>query len=127
MKCKNCGQENTDDSKFCSSCGQMLKNNTESKNMILALVISFILTGLGIAYAGNRKKAIIIFVLGIIFNILGMAIPLFAVIGILIWAYGLYYTYNEVKIIVFCKNLRFFCGSYTLTILANNYKNTINF
>ena len=98
MKCKNCGQENTDDSKFCSSCGQMLKNTTESKNMILALVISFILTGLGIAYAGNRKKGIIIFVIGIIFTLLGRTVPLFAIIGILIWAYGLYCTYNEVKI-----------------------------
>lgn len=75
----------------------MLKNNTESKNMILALIISFILPGLGIAYAGNMKKGIIIFVLGIIFNFLGRAIPLFAIIGIMIWAYGLYCTYNEVK------------------------------
>ena len=101
MFCENCGAENPDDATYCGGCGQALEKNavkvSENKNMILALLISFVLTGLGIAYAGNIKKGIILFAVGIIFSILGLAIPFCYLIGILIWAYALYETYNEVK------------------------------
>lgn len=106
MFCKNCGKEIPDGATFCPHCGVENQekgspnNNSgllkKDKDMILALIISFIFTGLGVAYAGNKKKGIILFVLGIIFAILGMGI--FSVIAFLIWAYGLYATYNEVKI-----------------------------
>ena len=54
MKCEKCGSENADDSKFCRACGEKLNGSIaipQSKNMIIALIISFILTGLGIEYA----------------------------------------------------------------------------
>lgn len=102
MFCENCGAEIPDGATFCSSCGSKVENKIvksakSEKNMILALIISFILTGLGIAYAGNMKKGIVLFVVGLIFNILGFGIPICSVIGILIWLYGMYETYNEVK------------------------------
>ena len=107
MFCQNCGKEIPDDVAFCSHCGLKIQKSptvdktpktlSNNKNMIVALIISFILTGLGIAYAGNKKKGIILFIVGLIFGILGTGIGIFAVIGLLIWAYALYETYNEVK------------------------------
>ena len=42
------------------------------KSMVIALIISLIFTGLGIAYAGDTKKGVIIFAIAVILNILGM-------------------------------------------------------
>ena len=108
MFCENCGKEIPDDATFCPHCGfssSKLKKEdktpvsvAQNKNMIFALIISFILTGLGIFYAGNKKKGLILFIVGLIFGILGLGIPICSVIGLLIWAYALYETYNEVKI-----------------------------
>ena len=68
------------------------------KNMIVALIISFIFTGLGIAYAGDVKKGVIIFAIGVVLNILGLYVnQIFSYISILVWIAGLYLTYQEVK------------------------------
>jgi ribosomal protein L40E len=102
MFCDKCGAENPDDATFCGQCGHKFKVNVKSdvkheKNTILALVISFLLTGLGIAYAGNVKKGILLFIGGLIFTILALAVPVCTVIAVIIWVYALYETYNEVK------------------------------
>lgn len=102
MFCEKCGTENPDDASFCTGCGhkfgKAIVKEKKKKDMTLALLISFILTGLGIAYAGNVKKGAILFVAGTIFILLGLKIPICALIGILIWVYAFYQTYNEVKI-----------------------------
>lgn len=68
------------------------------KNMIVAMIISFIFTGLGIAYAGDLKKGIGIFAVGVILNILGMFVnQIFSYISIIVWVVALYLTYQEVK------------------------------
>ena len=68
------------------------------KNMIIALIISFIFTGLGIAYAGNVQKGIIFFAIGVVLNILGMWVHMiFAIVSLIFWIYALYATYQEVK------------------------------
>lgn len=107
MFCENCGSKVSEESTFCQNCGNKIKSGNASsevvnvkkdKDMITALILSFILIAIGIAYAGNRKKGIILFVVGLTFAILGLAIPLLSVVAIAIWAYSLYETYNEVKI-----------------------------
>ncbi len=105
MFCEKCGKEIPDGVKFCPSCGHDNQNHinagkspSKDKNLILALVISFLLTGLGIAYAGDKKKGIILFIVGLVLNIIGRAIPILTVAGIIVWAYGLYETYNQAKI-----------------------------
>ena len=68
------------------------------KNMIVALIISLIFTGLGIAYAGDVKKGVILFAIGVVLNILGMWVSLiFSYISIIVWIVALYLTYQEVK------------------------------
>lgn len=67
------------------------------KNMIIALIISFIFTGLGIAYAGNLRKGLIFFAIGIILNVLGMWVHMiFGIIALIFWLYAMYATYQEV-------------------------------
>lgn len=70
------------------------------KNKALALVISFIFTGLGIAYLGDEKRGLILFSAAIVLNCLGMWVTsIFSYLSIILWLYGLYATYmmaNEV-------------------------------
>lgn len=68
------------------------------KNMIVALIISFIFTGLGIVYAGDVKKGVILFAVAVVLNILGLYVSkIFSYIALLVWIAGLYLTYQEVK------------------------------
>ena len=60
----------------------------------ISLVISFFLTGLGIAYAGDVKKGVTIFASAVICNLLSIYFGLmFSIIAFLLWAYGMYATY----------------------------------
>ena len=108
MFCPHCGAENSDSASFCSKCGKTFGTEIEpiastaqapsSKSMALALIISFIFTGLGIAYAGDVQKGVILFVVSLIFNLIGLTlIALFSVVGIGLWIYGLYATYQMFK------------------------------
>ena len=68
------------------------------KNMILAMVLSIIWSGLGLIYAGNIQKGIIIAVLAVIFEILFYLVAnIFGLLIFIIWIYSLYATYKEVK------------------------------
>ena len=68
------------------------------KNMIIALVLSIIWSGLGLIYAGNMQKGIILAVLAIIFEVLLLCVnQIFGLIVFIIWIYSLYATYKEVK------------------------------
>jgi uncharacterized Tic20 family protein len=68
------------------------------KNMAIAIIISFLLTGLGIAYAGDVKKGLIYFAIAIVLNILGMWVSfIFSILSLILWVYALYQTYLEVK------------------------------
>ena len=107
MLCEKCGSEIPEGTNFCVNCGTKVNSNAaleqaanagNEKNMLLALIISFFLVGLGISYAGNRKKGIALFIVGIIFIIIGRTVPICAFVGLALWAYGLYETYNEVRI-----------------------------
>ncbi|WP_407381565.1 hypothetical protein [Methanobrevibacter sp.] len=71
------------------------------KNMSIALLISFFLAGLGIAYVGDVKKGVSIFAAAVILNIISIYAFGFilGVVIFILWIYGLYETYREVKII----------------------------
>ena len=96
MYCEKCGSEIGDNSNFCAVCGAKIERKTE-KSMTVALAISFILMAVGIVYVGNKKKGAIIFLVGMTFMNFSRILPILASIGIIIWAYGLYETYREVR------------------------------
>ena len=101
MFCENCGNELEENAKFCSKCGTQVNNAffiKKEKNMYIALILSFLFAGLGMIYAGNTKKGLIFIALRIITAVIGVFIYIFIFISMLIWAYSLYETYNEVKI-----------------------------
>ena len=68
------------------------------KNMIIALVLSFIWSGLGLIYAGDVQKGIILAVTAIIAEVLYLFVnQIFGIVVFIIWIYSLYATYQEVK------------------------------
>ncbi|DBA35515.1 TPA: hypothetical protein vir323_00003 [Caudoviricetes sp. vir323] len=68
------------------------------KNMIIALVLSLIWSGLGLIYAGDVQKGIILAVIAIIAEVLYLFVnQIFGIVVFIIWIYSLYATYNEVK------------------------------
>lgn len=98
MFCDNCGCELADDTTFCSKCGKRIK--TKSKNIYLALILTFFITGLGSVYAGNIKKGLVLFLARMGFILLGSFISnLFIMISILIWAYAFYEAYKDVQVV----------------------------
>lgn len=100
MFCENCGKEIPDNVRFCGNCGKQIRkttnNATEEKNMFLALFLSIFLAGLGLVYAGDKKKGIILFIAILIFNRL-RKFEIFFLIAIILWIYAIYETYRQVK------------------------------
>ena len=96
MFCEKCGCELADNATFCSNCGNRVK--VKNKNIYVALILSFILTGLGSIYAGNSKKGVILLILRVLFAALGVFLNIFIIISILVWVYGFYEAYRDVQI-----------------------------
>lgn len=71
----------------------------EEKNMALALLISFFLTGLGLVYVGDAKKGVGLFVTAIICNFISIYSFFFSILVFVVWAYGMYATYQEVNLV----------------------------
>lgn len=97
MFCDKCGAELPDEAAFCSNCGNHVKAK-KNKNIYIALILTFILTGLGSIYAGNRKKGLILLITRIAFAVIGVFIGIFFVFSVLVWAYAFYETYKDVQI-----------------------------
>ena len=114
--CDKCGSElKNENAKFCDKCGAEVKFtsnttnsnnapnvpiNIEEKSMGIAILISFFLYGLGIAYAGNVAKGVGYFVGAIIIVIImGLIFQnwISSIINIIIWIVGLVLTYQEVN------------------------------
>ena len=68
------------------------------KNMIIALILSFIWSGLGLIYADDMKRGIILAVAVIICYILMYYVAqIFGFVAFIIWIYSMYATYKQVK------------------------------
>lgn len=64
----------------------------------IALVLTFILTGLGSIYAGNTKKGLTLLILRVLFAALAFFSNIFGILSVLVWVYGFYEVYNDVQI-----------------------------
>lgn len=95
MYCKNCGAELDDGASFCYKCGA--KTDRKTKSVYIAVILSFLLTGIGTVYAGNTKKGLILLAARILAAVIGIRIHIFLILTVLIWVYGLYDAYNETQ------------------------------
>ena len=108
--CDKCGHKLANENgKFCDRCGAELKYEsdssagssmnipiyTEEKSMAVAMILSFIFAGTGIAYAGNLEKGIGIFVVSIIVNFITISTG--GIFFIAVWIAGMVLTYKEVE------------------------------
>ena len=70
------------------------------KNMIIAMILSIIWSGLGLIYADEMKTGIILAVLALIFELINFFVNnLAGIVVFIIWVYSLYATYKQVKAI----------------------------
>lgn len=98
MFCDKCGTELADDATFCSNCGNQIRAKNR-KNIYLALILTFLITGLGSAYAGNIKKGLMLFVIRLFFVIIGVVFAnIFMIFSVIVWAYAFYEAYKDVQI-----------------------------
>ena len=68
------------------------------KNMIIAMILSVIWSGLGLIYAEDMNRGIILLVLAIVFEVLNFLVNnLFGILVFIVWIYSLYATYKQVK------------------------------
>lgn len=65
------------------------------KNMVIALILSFFITGLGLIYDGLVSRGLISFCISLAIGLLGLFVSsIFSIIGV-VWAlYSLYDTYQ---------------------------------
>ncbi|MBR4447270.1 zinc ribbon domain-containing protein [Methanobrevibacter sp.] len=96
--CYNCGAKLTGDFKFCPECGQDLKakvtksnrtvTSSEEKNVLLAVILSVILPGLGQIYLGLDNKGAIFLIAYVISAIL-ILILIGLLLCVIIWIWAL--------------------------------------
>ena len=96
MYCQNCGTELEDTATFCSNCGKKVR--TTHKNIYLALILTFFITGLGSVYAGDTKKGLALLIIRILLVVIGVFVNFFFVMSVLVWAYAFYEAYKDVQI-----------------------------
>ena len=99
--CFNCGHELNGDFKFCPNCGCDLENKTrinrrsssdvvtssEEKNILISIILSIFIPGLGHFYLGlSRKGAIFLFAYVISAVLILLLIGLLLVLVVWIWA-----------------------------------------
>lgn len=97
MYCDKCGAELADNASFCSRCGNRIESSKQ-KNVYIALILSFFITGLGSVYAGNIKKGLVLFSTRLLLIVIGLFINIFIIFSIFIWAYAFYEAYRDVQI-----------------------------
>ena len=93
--CSNCGSEIDFKAEICPKCGvrQTSAGTSSDKNEILALILSFILPGLGHFYLGLPKKGAILLVLAII------GVFLFVFPYLIVLVYTMYDAYKSATLL----------------------------
>ncbi|WP_407377847.1 zinc-ribbon domain-containing protein [Methanobrevibacter sp.] len=97
MYCENCGAELPDNATFCSSCGKKIAHG-QNKNVYIALLLTFIFTGLGSIYAGNTKKGLILLGVRVLLIAIGVFVNIVLILAMLVWAYAYFEAYRDVQI-----------------------------
>ncbi|MDO5861998.1 MAG: zinc-ribbon domain-containing protein [Thermoplasmata archaeon] len=106
MYCTNCGREMPDGAKFCPECGSSATGGGEAptstatalmvnkKSDGLAVILSFIIPGLGQLYLGKIDRGLAMLVGGIALGLLSLWLLFPAIAYIVVWIYSMYDAYQ---------------------------------
>ncbi len=113
--CSTCGAAIPDGATFCPKCGARSNDNQtvcilKDKDQMLALILSFLITGLGQVYVGKVLRGIAFFLLGDVLFIavfiggaflagasitLGSGVMIISLLlPLVVWVYGMYDAYT---------------------------------
>lgn len=95
--CNNCGAKIDINAEICPKCGvRVAKSSSSEKSAGLALVLSFLFSGLGQIYNGQISKGIVMLVVYLICAFTTfLIIP--GLILLVLWIYGMIDAYNTAK------------------------------
>ena len=94
--CKYCGEKIDARAEICPKCGVRLKNPVSAKNPAIALILSFLIPGIGQLYNGHTHKCVILIIAAVISFFL-IAIYIGFLFYFLVWIYGMYDAYKSAK------------------------------
>ncbi len=113
MFCPKCGSDVEAGSSYCKKCGASLDHTPQSayqsstyqsgippqyaiplKNSGIAAVLSFIIPGAGLLYAGQIGKGLIYFIIGLVLTFATAALIVFVVPLLIFWVWQVYDAYN---------------------------------
>lgn len=110
MFCSKCGADVEHNAQYCPNCGAQLyetrPNNyqtraqqspqyvTPLKNGGLAAVLSFIIPGAGVIYAGQIGKGLLYFIIGALVTIATVFIIFAGILFLVFWVWQIYDAYN---------------------------------
>ncbi|WP_409200849.1 zinc-ribbon domain-containing protein [Methanobrevibacter sp. DSM 116169] len=96
--CSNCGKTIDINAEICPKCGVRVKQapSNNSKDPVVAAVLSFFICGLGQIYNGELGKGLILLICYVLcFTFFWLIIP--GLIAVVIWIYGIYDAYTVAK------------------------------
>ncbi len=94
--CSNCGEQIDARAEICPHCGVRVAMSPSAKNPAVAAILSFFVVGLGQAYNGKYRTAILMFVLAVISTMLwNMVIGV--ITSLIVWIWSITDAWNVAK------------------------------
>lgn len=98
--CPDCGKELINpEAEICPNCGGRLKKPpVNQKNPIIAVILSFFITGLGQLYNGQLGKGVLYFIIAVICGVL-ILVVIGYILLIIWWIIGMLDAYKTAQLI----------------------------
>jgi len=94
--CSNCGEQIDARTEICPHCGVRVAMSPSAKNPAVAAILSFFVVGLGQAYNGKYRTAILMFVLAVLSAML-WSIGIGVVTSLIVWIWSMTDAWNVAK------------------------------
>ncbi len=94
--CSNCGEQIDAHAEICPHCGVRVAMPPSAKNPAVAAILSFFVVGLGQAYNGKYRTAILMFVLAVLSAML-WGIGIGVITSLIVWIWSITDAWNVAK------------------------------